>query len=346
MRNFAILLLLVIQQANAGYDCSNAETNDPAVQCGKNQCCSASETCSGLDNASCPPHDSNTQVGCWGCCGGSACNGAFRAKVGVKSCNGDSSCYEANDSMIEDHSCRGDHSCDNAYSSKIGIDSCKGTRACFKANDATIDDNSCNGEQACYYDDYATISDNSCNNYKACYYCSGSTVPSNSCNEAGWQDNNNYVWNQCPYCKSQCKIQATGQDCNASSLQATVSYSSDSKSGSTCSVVKNAIVKFIQIHEDFNDPLIQKLIHQQAAAKLKKNRKKNGKSDQSDCVLDFDLTFFNLKTKQDIESACEAFESLFLKPNSPLLRDLKSNLTKVPKFIATCIRKDRNANNA
>ena len=67
-----------------------------------------------------------------------------------------------------------------------------------------------------YYDDYATISDNSCNNYKACYYCSGSTVPSNSCNEAGWQDNNNYVWNQCPYCKSQCKIQATGQDCNVS----------------------------------------------------------------------------------------------------------------------------------
>ena len=180
----ALVGFTALQQVNAGYDCTNAPTGDPNTQCGKNQCCSASETCSGLDNASCPTFDSNINVSCEGCCGSSACDQASDATVGVKSCNGDYSCDGASGSNIGDHSCRGYQSCQNTGSK----------------------------------DSYAIIGDNSCNNEYACINCSTiqnrATVPSNSCNEAGWIDKTKY--NICPYCKYYCKIQATGESCNVS----------------------------------------------------------------------------------------------------------------------------------
>jgi len=296
-----------IQQAKAGYDCRNVPTGDPTKQCGKNECCSVSEACTGLDNTSCPTRDSDINVSCKACCGNSACASTYGATVGVASCNGDSSCYNADDSTIGDHSCRGDNSC----------------------KDTT----------------YATIGNDSCNSKFACYVCSSedkeATVPSNSCNIAGWKDPDCPYWyNQCPYCKDRCKIQATGEDCNVSTLQATASYENTS---SKCSEVNTAVVNFIKSHDDFKNPLLTKLIHAQTTAKLRQNEKGNGKKNRSKCISDFDLNFFHLSTQQEIDSACAEFESLFSNSKSALLKQLKVEFQNVPSFTVTCTRKDRNA---
>ena len=180
----ALVGFTAIQQVNAGEDCRNAPTGDPKTQCGTNECCSVSEACSGLTNTACPTLDSEINVSCWACCGKQACDGAAHATVGVRSCNGDFSCQRAKYSNIGDHSCRGGYSCFSNH------------------------------------DYYGTIGDNSCNNDNACAFCSDidnrSTVPSNSCNEAGWEDSDGNWSNICPYCKTNCKIQATGDSCNVS----------------------------------------------------------------------------------------------------------------------------------
>ena len=102
-------------------------------------------------------------------------------------------------------------------------------------------------------------------------------------------------------------------------------------------------MNFIKSHDDFKNPLLNKLIHAQTTAELRQNEKGIGVKNRSKCVVDFELNYFHLGTKQEIDSACKEFESLFSNSKSALLKQLKKELKNVPSFTVTCVRKDWNA---
>eukprot|EP00590_Aulacoseira_subarctica_P006213 CAMPEP_0172422490 /NCGR_PEP_ID=MMETSP1064-20121228/8635_1 /TAXON_ID=202472 /ORGANISM="Aulacoseira subarctica , Strain CCAP 1002/5" /LENGTH=415 /DNA_ID=CAMNT_0013163371 /DNA_START=207 /DNA_END=1454 /DNA_ORIENTATION=- len=366
----ALVGFTAIQQVNAAYDCSNAPTGDPNTQCGRNECCSTSEQCSGLTNTGCPAFGNPITVSCWACCGNPACDKANGATVGVRSCNGDNSCNNAYDSNIGDHSCRADKSCESAYSSKIGNDSCIGFKSCQDVQLSAIGDQSCVGEYSCYYLTGAvgehsclaeagcsfsdiTIGYNSCNTYQGCYMAYGATIGSNSCNggpniRSCWHcQKSNIPSNECNYLKdgwddsngqyynyciycSNCKDQATGQSCYVSVLSSTV-HAMPSSTNENDTDCKKLNETITEAFKAMKNEALKEFIGKYVKSEIEEHHNL--------CTIKLALMFEHLN-KDKLEHTCEALQTFF----SNHVEEFKNNHPRFTEMIFSCEPKDQNAN--